>query len=156
MKNVLLFCLLLVVFSCSKENRGVIINLEDEVALNKIKKLELDTKYKNLLNAQLTTAKEYETVMKSWSGFHTQVGKILKENNFDWEVRDSAVKILNKIYFNKDGEINYMAFKVMNESVTDDKKEAYKKILSDNVSKLTIALERNEQYAQCGKVKYVN
>ncbi len=155
-KRLLVFFLIIFIFSCSKENEGAVVNLQSEAAINKVKKLDLDTKYKNLLNPEFTTDEEYKEVTKSWGDFHKQVGKILKENDFDWGIKDSSVKILNKIYFNKDGEVNYIIFRVMNENVTYDKKEAYEKLLSENITKLKIDLKRNEKFAQCGNVKYLN
>jgi len=156
MKKLLLVCLLMVLFSCNKENEGVVVNLQNEVANNKIKKLNLDTKYKNLLNPEFTTDEEYKEVTKSWGDFHKQVGKILKENDFDWGIKDSSVKILNKIYFNKGGEVNYMVFKVINENVTSSKKREYEQLLTENLTKLKIDLTRKEKFAQCGNVKYLN
>ncbi|MGG6232288.1 hypothetical protein [Tenacibaculum sp. SDUM215027] len=156
MRKLLLVCLLIVLFSCSKENEEVVVNLQNEVAINEIKKLDLDTKYKNLLNPEFTTDEEYKEVTKSWGDFHKQVGKVLKENDFDWGVKDSSVKILNKIYFNKDGEVNYMMFKVMNENVTSSKKREYEQLLTENITKLKIDLTRKEKFAQCGNVKYLN
>ena len=156
MKKLLLVCLIMVLFSCNKENEGVVVNLQNEVANNKIKKLNLDTKYKNLLNPEFTTDEEYKEVTKSWGDFHKQVGKILKENDFDWGIKDSSVKILNKIYFNKDGEVNYIVFKVINENVTSSKKREYEQLLTENITKLKIDLTRKEKFAQCGNVKYLN
>ncbi|CAM1360664.1 conserved hypothetical protein [Tenacibaculum sediminilitoris] len=156
MKRGLLICLLFVLFSCNKENKGIVVNLQDKIAFDEIKKLELDTKYKNLLNPEFTADEEYEEVRKSWINFHKQVGEILKENDFEWEIKGNSIIILNKIYFNKNGEVDYMVFKVMNENVTDGKKEAYEKLLSENITKLKIDLKRKEKYAQCGKIKYLN
>ncbi|REH46472.1 hypothetical protein C7448_10732 [Tenacibaculum gallaicum] len=156
MKKLLLVCSLIVLFSCNKENEGEVVNLQNEAAINKVKKLDLDTKYKNLLNPEFTTDEEYKEVTKSWGDFHKQVGKILKDNDFDWGIKDSSVKILNKIYFNKDGEVNYMVFKVMNENVTSSKKREYEQLLTENITKLKIDLTRKEKFAQCGNVKYLN
>ena len=156
MRKGILACILVVLFSCSKENNELIVVNSQGEKYSEIEKLQLDEKYNNLLNPQFSTEEEYKEVRKSWFSFHTQIAEIVKENNFKWEVQDSAIMVLNKIYFNKNGEVDYYVFRVLNESVPNEKKELYEKILTDNVSKIEINLKRNKQFSQCGKVKYQN
>ena len=142
-------------FSC-KQEKGSVVSLHNLTEYEKIKKLQLDDSYINLLNPSLSDKEEYETILKSWSSFHNKVNDVLTKNNFSWGVADSSITVVNKIYFKKDGTINYFLVNIKNEHVSDETKNTYVSLLKNNLDKLTIDLTRDNQFAQCGKVKYKN
>jgi hypothetical protein len=150
-----LFVLLLSVFSCKKEESRVV-GFHDSVAIINLQKLKLDESYVNLLNPNFSKKEEYQTIIKSWSKFHNKVNEMLIENKFSWGVPDSAITVVNKIYFTKNGDINNFLVNIKNENVSMDTKTEYVKLLNDNLKKLSIDLKRDKQFAQCGKVKYKN
>lgn len=159
MKKVVFICLLLSLISCKnseKNIKGVVVGSQNTEKFAEIKKLNLNDSYNNLLNPKFSSEEDYKEVLKTWNDFHQQVGKIVKENNFDWGTKDSSVVVFNRIYFNKKGEVDYYTFKIGNKNVSKAKRIEYEKLLSENISKVKIDLKRDVQYAQCGKVRYKN
>ncbi|HLV13749.1 MAG TPA: hypothetical protein VKY41_01115 [Xanthomarina sp.] len=133
-----------------------IVSANNEMAYNEIKKLNLDSTYTNLLDPRNVSEPEYKMVMKSWSEFHKNISQFLIDENFKWEVPDSTITIFNRIYFDKNGTIDYFTFKIKTPSVSDEKQTEYEKILLKFSKQVKLNLKRPEQYAQCGKTKYLN
>lgn len=155
-KIILLYCLFLIV-SCNNEQRkNVVVNSENKERYPAIEKMKLDEHYNNLLSPEFSSKEEYTEVAKTWNDFHQQIGKIVKAHNFDWGVKDSTITVLNRIYFNKNGAVDYYTFRVSNKNVSEAKKAEYENLLSENISKIKINLKREKQFAQCGKVRYQN
>ncbi|MBU2527320.1 MAG: hypothetical protein KKC03_12035 [Bacteroidetes bacterium] len=138
------------------KNEPKVVSGDNEEAFNEIKKLNLDSIYPNLLDPKNVTESEYQEVEKSWVKFHENVSEFIKFENFDWEVPDSTITVLNRIYFSKEGTVDYYTFKIMNHSVSAEKRAEYEKVLQKFSENVKIDLDRNEQYAQCGKIKYLN
>lgn len=133
-----------------------IVSGNNEMAYNEIKKLNLDSTYTNLLDPRNVSESEYKIIAKSWSEFHKKVSQFIKEENFKWEVPDSTITIFNRIYFDKNGTIDYHTFRIKNPSVSDEKQAEYEKLLQKLSKEVKLDLKRSEQYAQCGKTKYLN
>ena len=133
-----------------------IVSGNNEMAYNEIKKLNLDSTYTNLLDPRNVSESEYKIVVESWSEFHKKVSQFIKEENFKWEVPDSTITIFNRIYFDKNGTIDYYTFKIKNPSVSSEKQAEYEKVLQKFSKEVKLDLKRSEQYAQCGKTKYLN
>lgn len=126
------------------------------IAYNELKKMNLDSAYTNLLDPRNVTESEYKIVTASWSEFHKKASQFIKEENFKWEVPDSTITILNRIYFDKNGTIDYYIFKIRNSSVSAEKRDEYEKVLQKFSKEVKLDLKRDEKYAQCGKIKYMN
>ena len=141
--------------SCFKEKKQVF-GIHDKIKFEEFKKLNLDDSHVNLLNPKFSTKQEYTTIINSWRAFHQKVNTILSDNNFTWEIPDSTITVFNKIYFSKNGDVNYFLVNIINEKVTDSTKNIYIKLLENNLDKLNIDVVRENQFAQCGKVKYKN
>ncbi len=154
-KYVLLCFVLLLVVSCNTKESKVV-GFHDKVVFSDFKKLSLDDSYKNLLNPNVSIKEEYPKVINSWKEFHKKVNIILKNNDFSWNVPDSIITVVNKIYFNANGEVNYFFVNIRNENISKKTKDVYVQLLTDNLKELSINLKRAEQFAQCGKVKYQN
>jgi hypothetical protein len=133
-----------------------VVNADDKIAFTEYRELNLDSSYTNLLDPRNVTESEYKDVKASWSEFHKKVSKFIKEENFKWEVPDSTISIVNRIYFDKNGTIDYYAFKILNPSIPAEKRIEFEKILKKFSKEIKLELKRNEQYAQCGKTKYLN
>ncbi|CAM1345071.1 hypothetical protein [Tenacibaculum amylolyticum] len=131
-------------------------SVHDKTAFEKFKKLDLDATYQNLLNPDFSTKEQYTEVVNSWRGFHEKVNTILQTNKFSWEVAKPTITVVNKIYFDKNGNIDHFLVNIKNPDISDEVKESYRKLLAENIDKLSINLKRKEQFAQCGKVKYQN
>ncbi|MDY2586817.1 hypothetical protein [Winogradskyella aquimaris] len=134
----------------------IIINFDDKLAFTEFSQLNLDEKCVNLLDPRNTTENESKRVIESWSNFHKKIISFLKEEDFSWEVPDSTISIYNRIYFDKNGRVNYYVFNINNPSISELKKEEFKNTLSKFSKEVHIELRRDEEFAQCGKTKYFN
>lgn len=151
--------------SCKEKNpqkeiidiqKPLVVNGDDDVAIRQLQNRNLDSVYMNLLNPKNVSDSEYNAVSDSWIEFHKQVSQFIDKENFKWEVPDSTITIMNRIYFDKNGTIDYYAFKVMNPSVSLNKRAEYEKILQKFSRDVKINLQREENYAQCGNIIYLN
>lgn len=156
MKNFFTLVVLLICFvSCVNEHNNRVYNLDDKEQSEKAKQLKLDDAYANLLNPQVSKD-EFKAVYGSWSDFHKEIGEYIKQENFNWGVADSTITLVNKIYFDKEGKVEHFLFKVWNEKVSNDKKAEYQLLLNKFIENSGVNLKRDKQFAQCGKVKYIN
>ena len=159
LKSSLWILLIIGLISCKQkttEKEPKVVSGTNEIAYNEIKKMNLDSTYTNLLNPRNVSESEYKIVAESWSEFHKNVSKFIEQEKFEWEVPDSTITILNRIYFDKNGNIDYYTFKIKNPSVSPEKIAEYEKALQKFSKEVKLDLKRNEKYAQCGKIKYIN
>jgi hypothetical protein len=167
LKFMLIFSIIIGINSCKEKNENKtqsnqvekepkIVNGINEIAYNKIKKMNLDSTYTDLLDRRNVSESEYKIVVESWYEFHKKVSQFIKKENFKWEVPDSTITILNRIYFDKSGTIDYYLFRIRNASVSAEKQTEYQKVLQKFSEEVTLNLKRVEKYAQCGKIKYLN
>ncbi|OZV68175.1 hypothetical protein [Winogradskyella aurantia] len=133
-----------------------VVNFDNKLAFNEFSKLNLDDKCVNLLDPTNTSEAERKSVINSWSNFHKNVTRFLKEEKFDWEVADSTISIYNRIYFDKNGNINYYVFNINNPSITEEKKAEFENVLLKFSKDVQLDLQRNQAFSQCGKTTYVN
>lgn len=140
----------------SISKQPIVISFNNKAAFNKFKTLNLDSTYTNLLDPRNVSPSEYQEVTAAWSNFHNKVNNYLHEINFKWEVTDSAITVFNRIYFDKNGAVDYYAFKVLNPGVSEEKQLEFEKILKQFSNEKTLNLKRDSQFAQCGKTKYIN
>ena len=133
-----------------------VVNFDNKLAFQEFSKMNLDSTYINLLDPRNVSESEHKSVIKSWTEFHQKVSKFIKEENFKWEVPDSTISVLNRIYFDKNGNIDYYAFKILNPSIAAEKQSEFENILEKFSKEIKLDLKRDEQYAQCGKTKYLN
>jgi len=159
------FLILLSFFACKNDTETsivkdvkapTIVNFDDKLAFGDFKKLNLDDKCANLLDPRNTAEDERTSVINSWSSFHKKVTVFLEQENFKWEIPDSTISIYNRIYFNKNGTINYYVFNINNPSVTAEKKAEFEKVLEKFSRDVKLDLKREQEFAQCGKTRYIN
>ncbi|AUC14107.1 hypothetical protein BTO06_02550 [Tenacibaculum sp. SZ-18] len=151
------FIVLIVLYSCSKDKeQSRVIGVHNRPDFEELKELKLDDYYVNLLNPKFSKKEDFKGVLKSWGDFHNKVNEVLVANDFSWEIPDSSITVVNKIYFNKYGKVNYFLVNVRNENVTNEVKNKYISLLNSHLDELSIELKREGQFSQCGKVKYKN
>ncbi|MCG9970965.1 hypothetical protein [Christiangramia crocea] len=138
-----------------KENTVSVYNIDNTKDRAEYARLDLDSTHPNLLNPQISQS-DYNEVIKSWTDLHQRIGKYLADNEFKWEVEDSTITIVQKIYFKPDGEIKNYFFKIQNDEVTREKKEQFGSLLLSFARKNRISFQKEEQFAQCGKTRYYN
>ncbi len=132
-----------------------VFNFDDQRQLSAYTSLDLDASYPNLLNPEISVT-DYKTVLKSWTELHQEIDAYLRRNNFSWGVEDESISILQKIYFEPDGDIDYYFFRVLNPRVSPEKKEQFADLLAEFAQSHQIDLKRDQIFAQCGKTKYPN
>ena len=59
-------------------------------------------------------------------------------------------------YLDKNGTINYYVFNILNPSVSEEKKLEFEDILFKFSKDVQLELQRDQQFSQCGKTKYLN
>ena len=165
LKIILLSVVMLGCFGCkqhSSEHKSettktpTVVNFDNKSAFREFNTLNLDDKCVNLLDPANTSETEREGIIRSWSNFHKQVNRFLEAENFDWGVSDSTISIYNRIYFDKNGTINYYVFNILNPSVSEEKKLEFEDILFKFSKDVQLELQRDQQFSQCGKTKYLN
>jgi len=133
-----------------------VVNFDNKIAFNDLLALNLDSTYLNLLDPGYSNESEYKTIIKSWTDFHQKVSQFMEEESFKWEVTDSTISIVNRIYFDKNGNIDYYFFRVLTPSITTEKRAKFEKVLQKFSENTKIGLSRESPFAQCGKTKYLN
>ncbi len=165
MKDIFIICLITAFVSCGNSStvfgqgdktNPKVINFDNKTEFNDYQKLNLDSLYPNLLDPSKSSEKEYKAVIKSWSEFHQKVSSFMKNESFTWSVEDSTISIVNKIYFNKNGMVDYFFFRILNPSISDSKKTEFESVLQKFSRSVIMDLTRDSKYAQCGKTKYLN
>jgi hypothetical protein len=162
LKTVFIFSIFIGISSCIKKTENAdnknaigIFNYDNEQQLTQYNKLNLDETHPNLLNPQISKS-DHSLVMKSWTNLHQKIGTHLSENKFNWEVEDSAITVVQKIYFNPQGAIENYFFNVLNKKVSTEKKEEYANLISSFAKNNRIEFKKDSNFAQCGKTKYLN
>ncbi len=158
-REVILIFILLVFNGCQQKTikrSSIIVSSSDSIHYNKIKKMNLDSAYSDLLNRKNLIDSERTIVYKAWSEFHKKLSKYVKQVKFDWEVPDSTITIFNRVYFDKNGYVDYYKFKIKNSSISTKKIKEYEKILQKFCKKEKLDIERPEKFAQCGTIIFQN
>ena len=165
-KGFFIILIITLIYSCNEktENKTEIVETERKIGvfnfdnsqqLTQYNRMNLDDTHPNLLNPQISK-NDHNLVMETWKDLHQRIGVYLYENGFNWDVEDSSIEMVQKIYFNKNGEIENYFFNVLNENVTEEKKEQFANLISDFAKDNSIEIERDGNFAQCGKTRYLN
>lgn len=141
--------------SANDNNQVIVYNYDNKKAFEAFKQQNLDATHANLLNPQIAKD-DMKQIVASWTELHQEVMTVMKEHQFDWGVEDSTVGVLDRIYFDKKGQITAYFFRVLNEHVDQNKTEEFAAILQDFSKNHSISIKRDSAFAQCGKVSYVN
>jgi hypothetical protein len=166
LKSMLVILIIAGTYSCKEKNenktqsdetekKAKVFNFDNKTELSQFNKLNLDETHPNLLNPQISKT-DYNSVVKSWTGLHQNIGKYLSDKKFTWNAKDSTITIIQKFYFNKNGEIENYFFRIKNKEVSKEKKEQFANLISDFSKSNKIDFKKNECFAQCGKAKYLN
>ncbi len=115
---------------------------------------QLDSTYQSALNDDSTKAVFMGQEKEFYEGYVSMLqalGKHLTANNFKW---DKTTRCFNRIYFNKDGEIDYFLFNFYPGQIEPDKEKEFEKHLSSFVESYTFPLTAKKDFAQCSPVTY--
>ncbi|MFN1834665.1 hypothetical protein AB2B38_005330 [Balneola sp. MJW-20] len=152
--------LILLSFPCVAQNQvpeidHKVTSYSDAESWEDYKKADLDQYYPDLMSPE-NRKENFEEVYRSWGEFHQKVYSILKKEGFTWGSDDPQIYVLNKIYFNPEGEVQHYFFRILNDSVSMEKRKKFKAILESNFGELKISYSQTEVFAQCGKSAFPN
>lgn len=116
--------------------------------------LKLDDTHLNMLNPKIAKEK-HEEAMQSWTDIHVELNKFLQKEQFDWGTDAERIKIFNKIYFQKDGQVKYYVYGVYAD-VSPEKVSAFGELAKEFFTDQKISLTRDVDFAQCGKASLLN
>jgi hypothetical protein len=114
----------------------------------------LDSTYQSALHADSTKAVFIGKEKEFYAGYVSllqALGKHLKANGFEWETK---TRCFNRIYFNKDGEIDYFLFNFYPDQIESDKEKEFEKLLNTFIQSYTFPLTASKNFAQCSPVTY--
>ncbi len=92
-----------------------------------------------------------EEYYNAWVSFMQQWGKFLSANDFYWE---ETTKGFNRIYFNKDGGIDYWLFNINEGQIPAEKEARFEQLLKQFASEHKFSLTADVGFAQCGGAVY--
>lgn len=113
----------------------------------------LDDEYGSGIHSDkaLAVFKDEALYMTAYKEFYKALGRHLKENGFFW---DKPAKAFNRIYFDKDGSIDYFIYNFPPEELSSDKITQFGELLQTFVRDHRFPLSAEEKFAQCGSVRY--
>tara|TARA_R110001606_G_C14950722_1_gene600510 strand:- start:44 stop:547 length:504 start_codon:yes stop_codon:yes gene_type:complete len=146
-------------FGCKSElkEEGVLVfNLNEYSEKEKSVFLEmnLDENHPNLLDPNINV-ETFEEVSNSWKKLHSDLYQFLKKNNFDWDSNSKNIKVFNKIYFTSEGKIKVYAFRILSD-ISKEKNIEYEALIKEFTKSIRINIERDFNFAQCGKASFPN
>jgi hypothetical protein len=159
MKIVLLFFTL---FAASSVNAQHIAVSFQNAAKQNISTQKLDDSYMSAIDTDTTKSvfigdSAQEAMYNAYVKLLKDLGKFLRENNFNWE---KVTKGFNRIYFNKDGAIEYFIYNFHLPSmkpeyvILPEKESEYNRLLNIFIQDYKIEMTADKKFAQCSPVTF--
>ena len=132
----------------------------DKVGISMYK---LDSIYQSAVNidtskAVFKTDSDQEEMFNAYQKLLQDWGKFLRKNNFIWEIE---TKGFNRVYFNKDGTIDYFAYNFPTSNlqapvkgISEDKVKEFDRLLNIFISSYKISMSAKVKFVQCSGTKY--
>lgn len=153
----LLYSVLIIAsFSCNENQKGLTIQ---EAERNGILFDSLNIIYKSAVSVDTSRAvfkvdADIEKAHIAYQNLLNDFGKFLTKNNFKWPFSTTCFQ---KVYFSKDGTIDYFLFNFLGEppyEVTVDQELKFKNLLNEFIKGYSYPVTANMKYSQCGTVVY--
>jgi len=118
----------------------------------------LDSLYKSAVSSDIKlavfkTKKQQENLQKAYVLFIQSLASYLKANHFTW---DKQVRCFNRIYFDKNGKVDYFLYNFPKNEITTEKEKEFARLLGLFVKDHKLTLTANEGFAQCSPIKYAD
>ena len=126
-----------------------------EAKLNKMSMEKLDSLYKSGLNSDPSLAvfaEKTEEYVQAYNKLLQELGAHLAKHDFFWE---KPTKGFNRIYFDKDGSVDYFLYKFLPNQLTKEQEERFGDLLKLFISDYRFSLTAEEGFAQCSRVTYM-
>lgn len=114
----------------------------------------LDERYQSALHSDSTKSVfkgREDEFTRAYHSLLQELSEYLKKNNFTW---GKEVRSFNRIYINRNGEIDYFLFNFREGEIEELKEQHFKKLLTKFVENYTFPLASEVNFAQCSPVKY--
>ena len=116
---------------------------------------ELDSIYKSGIHSNPDLAMfagQTEEYIEAYHQLLTDLGKHLRSFGFVWK---SPVKAFNRIYFNKDGGIDYFLYTFRPGQLTNEEELRFATLLDLFIKQYHFKLEAPGGFSQCSPVTYI-
>lgn len=116
---------------------------------------QLDSLYRGGIDSDSTRSifKDQKAYIEAYQQFLFQLGTFLKKNNFKW---GKQVRCFNRIYFSKEGTVDYFLYNFKEGQVTPEQEREFGKLLQKFIQEAKFNLKADQQFAQCSPVKYTD
>ena len=115
---------------------------------------KLDENYKSALHSDSTKAAfkgQEKQFTEGYISLLTDLSTFLKKNNFSW---GKQTRCFNKIYINKNGQVDYFLFNFKEGEIDKEKEGEFKRLLNIFIQTYEFPLKNTVDFAQCSPVKY--
>ena len=115
---------------------------------------QLDSLYQSALHSDSTKAvfgkqqgeftKNYMQLLKDLNGY-------LHEHHYKWE---QETRCFNRIYFNKDGSIDYFLYNFKKDAIAPEKEKQFEGLLNEFIKTYRFPMSAPVKFAQCSPTVY--
>ena len=116
---------------------------------------ELDDTYTSGIHADTSLGvfnKNQDEFISAYQKLLQELGKYLNDNKFSW---DKATKGFNRIYFQKNGKIDYFIYHFKPGQLTIEQEKRFGELLESFIKNYTFPLTADKNFAQCSPVTYM-
>ncbi|HMC97007.1 MAG TPA: hypothetical protein VKG92_05105 [Flavobacteriales bacterium] len=127
----------------------------NDPASEPIRAMGLDSIYRSGAHVDSTKAvfgTEQEEFFDAYQGMLQDLGKYLKAHDFIWE---QPVKGFNRIYFSKEGKIDYFLYSIRPGQLTVEQEKRFDELLKGFVADYRFPMTAEVGFAQCSGVTYM-
>lgn len=145
--------LLLICIAGSFVSRAQIGASFDEAKASGVRVSLLDSTYKSAVNVdknKAVFARKEDRLVESYNGMLQDLGYFLAKHNFKW---DTTTRCFNRIYFNKDGHIDFFLYSFKT-NISAEKEAEFKRLLNEFIRHYKFPLRARVNFAQCSPVTY--
>ncbi len=151
MKSILTILTLLAICSFSYGQKAMTFT---EARTQNIMNSAFDSIYKSAIHVDTSLAvfkTNQEEFAASYQKMLQDFGQFLKKDSFIWE---KPTRGFNRIYFNKDGGIDYFLFSFRPNQLTVEQEAKFKELLNKFIQDYKLPLSAKTGFAQCSPVVY--
>ena len=95
-----------------------------------------------------------EEVSKAWQKMLQDISSFLRKKE---EMRQININIFQRVYFNKDGKVDYYLYKIINlAELTEEQVQQVADLLNEFVKDYQFSLSADKGFVQCGRAKLVS
>jgi hypothetical protein len=127
----------------------------DECEKYSISTKELDSTFKSALHSEPSLGvfnSNSEEFITAYQKMLNDLNSYLNRNNFNWE---AITKGFNRIYFTKDGKVEYFIYSFKPNQLSPEKIEQFQLLLTQFIGTYQFPMKSSEGFAQCSPVTYM-